>query len=131
METEQRSTLTINQEQLINLGTLFARSSNRGQAVLTLSPSGSYTINVGDFTVTKGLGETTYAFKLGATLTTEPTTSEQIYQEGVNSGTFTVTVSYRMETGNIAKSAASKPPLLVDCSVLGGNDNRGFITTAY
>lgn len=45
LEAEQRSTLTINQEQQLNFGTLFARTSNTVQAVLTLSPSGSYTIS--------------------------------------------------------------------------------------
>lgn len=45
LETELRSTLTINQEQQLNFGTLFAHSSNINQAVLTLSPSGSYTIS--------------------------------------------------------------------------------------
>jgi hypothetical protein len=45
LETELRSTLTINQEQQLNFGTLFAHSSNTNQAVLTLSPSGSYTIS--------------------------------------------------------------------------------------
>ena len=45
LQTELRSTLTIDQEQQLNFGTLFARSSNTSQAVLTLSPSGSYTIS--------------------------------------------------------------------------------------
>jgi hypothetical protein len=45
LETELRSTLTINQEQQLNFGTLFAHSSNTNQAVLTLSPTGSYTIS--------------------------------------------------------------------------------------
>jgi hypothetical protein len=45
LETELRSTVTINQEQQLHFGTLFARSSNAGQAVLTLSTSGSYTIS--------------------------------------------------------------------------------------
>jgi hypothetical protein len=45
LEVELSSTLAINQDQQLNFGTLFARSSNTGQAVLTLSPSGSYTIS--------------------------------------------------------------------------------------
>lgn len=45
LETEMRSTLAIDQEQQLNFGTLFARSSNTVQAVLTLSPTGSYTIS--------------------------------------------------------------------------------------
>ncbi len=45
LETELSSTLGINQEQQLNFGTLFARSSNTVQAVLALSPSGSYTIS--------------------------------------------------------------------------------------
>ena len=48
LQTELRSTLTIDQEQQLNFGTLFARSSNTSQAVLTLSPSGSYTITEPD-----------------------------------------------------------------------------------
>ncbi len=45
LEAEQHSTLTISQEQQLNFGSLFARSSNISQAVLALSPSGSYTIS--------------------------------------------------------------------------------------
>ncbi|MFT6308518.1 MAG: hypothetical protein ACJA0Z_003692 [Halioglobus sp.] len=45
LETELRSTLTINQEQALSFGTLFAHSSNTSQAALTLAPSGSYTIS--------------------------------------------------------------------------------------
>lgn len=45
LEAELRSTLTINQEQQLNFGTLFAQSSNTSQAVLSLSTSGNYTIN--------------------------------------------------------------------------------------
>lgn len=45
LEAELSSTLAINQNQQLNFGTLFARSSNTGQAVLTLLPSGSYTIS--------------------------------------------------------------------------------------
>ena len=103
MQTEQRSTLTISQEQKPGFGTLLARSNNTGQALSTLPPSGSYTINVGDFTVTQDFGETTYVFNIGATLTTQPgaalttagTSADAIpYQEGLYSGTFEVTASY-------------------------------------
>ena len=52
------------------------------------------TTNVGDFTVTPGFGETTYVFNVGATVTTEPSTSLQSYQAGVYSGTFAVTAAY-------------------------------------
>lgn len=45
LETELRSNVTLNLEQPLSFGTLFARSSNTVQAVLTLSPSGSYTIS--------------------------------------------------------------------------------------
>lgn len=45
LAAELRSTLTIDQEQQLHFGTLFARSSSTGQATLTLSPSGSYAIN--------------------------------------------------------------------------------------
>ncbi len=45
LEAELRSTLTIDQEQQLDFGTLFARSSNIAQAVLALSPTGSYTIS--------------------------------------------------------------------------------------
>ncbi len=48
----------------------------------------------GDFRVVQDFGETSYVFNIGATLTTEPTASEQTYQEGVYSGTFAVTASY-------------------------------------
>ncbi len=44
-EVEMSSTLDIDQEQKLNFGTLFARSSNTSQASLILSPSGSYTIS--------------------------------------------------------------------------------------
>lgn len=40
-----RSTLIINEEQALNFGTLFARSSTTEQAVMNLSPTGSYTID--------------------------------------------------------------------------------------
>ncbi|MGQ7846780.1 hypothetical protein ACUNV4_20015 [Granulosicoccus sp. 3-233] len=52
------------------------------------------TLNEGDFTIVPDFGQTTYVFNIGATLTTEPTTSEQTYQEGVYSGTFEVTAAY-------------------------------------
>jgi len=45
LEVEQRSTLNMSQEQQLNFGTLFARTSNTGQAVLTLSRTGTYTID--------------------------------------------------------------------------------------
>lgn len=45
IESELSSTLTIDEEQQLNFGTLFARSSTTEQAVLILSPSGSYTIS--------------------------------------------------------------------------------------
>jgi hypothetical protein len=45
LETELSSTLGLNEEQQLNFGTLFARTSDTVQAVLTLSPSGSYTIS--------------------------------------------------------------------------------------
>ena len=45
LETELSSTLAINEVQQLNFGTLFASSSNTAQAVLTLSPSGSYSIS--------------------------------------------------------------------------------------
>lgn len=44
LETELSSTLTIDEEQQLHFGTLFARSSNTSQAEMTLSTSGSYTI---------------------------------------------------------------------------------------
>lgn len=44
MEVELRSTLTIEEEQQLSFGTLFARSSATDQATLTLLPSGSYSI---------------------------------------------------------------------------------------
>jgi len=43
--TELRSSLTINEEQALHFGTLVARSSNSDQAVLSLSPTGSYSIS--------------------------------------------------------------------------------------
>ena len=43
--TELRSTLTISVEQQLHFGTLFARSSSTGQASLSVTPSGKYTIN--------------------------------------------------------------------------------------
>ncbi len=43
LEVELSSTLALNQEQQLDFGMLFARTSNIEQAVLTLSPSGSYT----------------------------------------------------------------------------------------
>lgn len=48
----------------------------------------------GDFTVVQDFGQTTYVFNIGATITTEPSTTEQTYQEGVYSGTFEVTAAY-------------------------------------
>lgn len=45
LDTELSSTLTVTEVQQLNFGTLFARSSNTSQAVITLSPSGSYTIS--------------------------------------------------------------------------------------
>jgi hypothetical protein len=101
----------------LNSGTLFAHSSNTGQAVLTLSPSGSYTIsepgnsrlvslvkpdqgvicvvNDGGFPITQDFGETTYVFNIGATLTTEPpSTVARSYHQGVYAGTFEVTAAY-------------------------------------
>jgi hypothetical protein len=45
LEAQLNSTLAINEQQQLNFGTLFAHSSNTAQAVLTLSPSGSYTIS--------------------------------------------------------------------------------------
>jgi hypothetical protein len=48
----------------------------------------------GDFSVVQSFGETTYVFNIGATLTTEPTASQETYQEGLYSGTFAVTASY-------------------------------------
>ncbi len=50
--------------------------------------------NDGDFTITQGFGESTYVFNIGATVTTEPTTSVESYQTGTYSGTITVTASY-------------------------------------
>jgi hypothetical protein len=50
--------------------------------------------STGVFNVVQGFGETTYVFNIGATVTTEPTVSEESYQEGVYSGTFAVTASY-------------------------------------
>ena len=44
LETELSSTLNIYEEQQLDFGTLFARSSNTSQAEMTLSPSGSYSI---------------------------------------------------------------------------------------
>lgn len=56
---------------------------------------GSQTIpNDGRFPVEASFGESTYVFNVGATVTTEPSDSEQSYQRGVYSGTFTVTGSY-------------------------------------
>lgn len=52
------------------------------------------TANVGDFTVTQDFGETEFVFNIGGTLTTEPTTSSETYQEGIYSGTFAVTAAY-------------------------------------
>lgn len=45
LEVELSSTLAINEVQQLNFGTLYASSSNTVQAVLTLSPSGSYSIS--------------------------------------------------------------------------------------
>ena len=45
LEAEHRSTLTIDEKQQLNFGTLFARTSSTSQAVLTVSPSGSYSIS--------------------------------------------------------------------------------------
>ena len=50
LETELSSTLAINEVQPLNFGTLFASSSDTAQAVLTLSPSGTYTISEPDNT---------------------------------------------------------------------------------
>lgn len=48
----------------------------------------------GAFAITPDFGETTYVFNIGATLTTKPTAAEEIYQEGIYSGTFAVTAAY-------------------------------------
>lgn len=45
LEAQLRSTLSITQEQPLHFGTLFAYSSATDQAVLNLSPSGSYSIS--------------------------------------------------------------------------------------
>lgn len=50
--------------------------------------------NDGDFSIVQGFGEATYVFNIGATLVTEPSTTEQAYQEGVYTGTFAVTAEY-------------------------------------
>lgn len=50
--------------------------------------------NDGDFTVVPDFGETSYVFNIGATITTEPTSSAETYQEGLYSGTFEITASY-------------------------------------
>lgn len=44
IDTELRSTLTIDEEQQLNFGTLFARTSSTSQAVLTVSPSGAFNV---------------------------------------------------------------------------------------
>jgi hypothetical protein len=45
LEAELSSTLAIDEVQQLNFGTLYASSSNTVQAVLTLSPSGSYSLS--------------------------------------------------------------------------------------
>ncbi len=45
VDTQLNSTLTIDEDQQLHFGTLFARSSNVEQAVLTIAPSGTYTIS--------------------------------------------------------------------------------------
>lgn len=45
LEAELRSTLTLDVDQPLNFGTLFAQSSDINQAALMLSPSGSYSIS--------------------------------------------------------------------------------------
>ncbi|ASJ75936.1 DUF4402 domain-containing protein [Granulosicoccus antarcticus] len=45
LETELSSTLTIDQEQQLHFGTLFARTSITSQASMTLSPAGTYKIS--------------------------------------------------------------------------------------
>jgi hypothetical protein len=45
LEAELSSTLAINEVQQLSFGTLYASSSNTEQAVLTLSPTGSYSIS--------------------------------------------------------------------------------------
>ena len=44
METELRSTIALSEEQQLNFGTLFARTSSTEQAVLNLTPAGAYSI---------------------------------------------------------------------------------------
>jgi hypothetical protein len=138
---------------VFKFGTLFAASSNTSQAVLTSSPSGSHTIselgnslfglfcafqpgvlNVvinGGFPITQNFGETTHVINIGATPTTEPLASEQIYQARVYSVTFAITASHQMEQGNTAKRRASKASLVFDNSMLVGNDNHCCRTTAH
>jgi hypothetical protein len=48
----------------------------------------------GVWPVTQAFGSTDYVFNIGATVTTEPTTSAMSYQAGVYSGTLSVTASY-------------------------------------
>ena len=45
LQTQLRSALTIDEEQALGFGTLFARSSASDQAALTLSPGGAYSIS--------------------------------------------------------------------------------------
>ena len=44
MQTELRSTVALAEEQQLNFGTLFARTSSTEQAVLNLQPTGAYTV---------------------------------------------------------------------------------------
>jgi len=45
LEAQLRTTVALNEEQQLHFGTLFARTSTSEQAVLTLSPSGTYTVS--------------------------------------------------------------------------------------
>lgn len=55
---------------------------------------GTDTANNGVFAVTQDFGETEFVFNIGATVTTEPSASVQVYQAGIYSGTFEVTAAY-------------------------------------